>query len=125
MLFKKIRVIGRFVFISSKSNIKEGSATARASSLRVRRLRRYRSRFALALVDFLETGSTREAIIVSKEKKAEGDRKQRKDLLFASETRLRLALAVAGNLGVGNGSTVALLSKTRTDSMITVFFLLI
>jgi len=78
MLLKKIRVIGRFVFISSKSSMKEGSATARASNLRVRRLRRYRSRFALALVDFLDTDSTRETITVSKEKEAEGDHKQEK-----------------------------------------------
>jgi len=68
-------VIGRFVFISFKSNVKEGSATARVSSLRVQRLRRYQSRFALASVDFLEAGFTREATIISKEKKTEEVRK--------------------------------------------------
>lgn len=87
MLLKKIRVIGRFVFNSFKSNVKEGSATARASNLRFRRLRWCRSRFVLALVDFLEAGSTREAIVISKEKKKEGGRKQKKRLTICFRER--------------------------------------
>ncbi|EFN61872.1 hypothetical protein EAG_03054 [Camponotus floridanus] len=60
----KVNCPGRMGYVYGGMN--EGSATARASNRRVRRLQRYLSRFAWALVEFLEAGSTREAITISK-----------------------------------------------------------
>lgn len=65
MLFKNISVISKFMSSSIISNVKDGSAAARASNFRIRRLRRYRNRFALALIDFREVDSARKSIKIS------------------------------------------------------------
>lgn len=89
-MLKNIRVIVSLVFNSLIFNTKEGSAAARASNLRVRRLRRYRSRFAWVLNEFFELDSTREVILISKGKVKKNKRvgKQRKTYYLAERRDL-------------------------------------
>lgn len=80
-----------------------------SSSIRIRRLRRCRSRFAFALIDFLQAGSIRESIAirikeVRKRRKTKELVNEREDLLFGlcAEIQLRLALGFV-MLGVEDG----------------------